>query len=117
VHKALLAIADQYYDAAARFEPIGATENGDNRFDDQLGMSIAPAKRAAQFKLYRQLERFPEHLLPINQMDSLPVTLANYAGGEGAQPLAPSRNTGLPEPPGAAGRHGSTRRSPTCAKG
>jgi uncharacterized protein (DUF885 family) len=119
-HKALLALADQYYDAAARFEPIGATENGDNRFDDQLGMSIAPARRAAQFKLYRgfaarlktikreqldtgdrinydilsyelkgllAMERFPEHLLPINQMDSVPVTLANYAGGEASQPI------------------------------
>ncbi len=119
-HKALLTIADQYYDAVARFEPIGATENGDNRFDDQLGLSIAPAKRAAQFKLYRQfalrlkaipreqltaadrinydilqyelngliaMERFPEHLLPINQMDSIPVTLANYAGGEASQPI------------------------------
>ena len=119
-HKALLAIADQYYDASARFEPLGATENGDNRFDDQLGLSIAPAKRAQQFKLYRQfatrlnaiqraqldgadrinydilryelagllaMERFPEHLLPINQMDSVPVTLANYAGGEGSQPI------------------------------
>ncbi len=32
---------------APRFEPIGATENGDNRFDDQLGMSIAPAKARA----------------------------------------------------------------------
>jgi uncharacterized protein (DUF885 family) len=120
-HKALLAIADQYYDAVARFEPIGATENGDNRFDDQLGLSIAPAKRAQQFKLYRQfaarvkaikrdqldsadrinydilnyelhgliaLEKFPEHLLPINQMDSVPVMLANYAGGEASQPIA-----------------------------
>jgi uncharacterized protein (DUF885 family) len=119
-HKALLALADQYYDAAARFEPVGATENGDNRFDDQLGMSIAPARRAAQFKLYREfaarlktirreqldtsdrinydilgyelkgllaMERFPEHLLPINQMDSVPVTLANYAGGEASQPI------------------------------
>jgi len=119
-NKALLAIADQYYDAVARFEPIGATENGDNRFDDQLGLSIAPAKRAAQFKRYRQfaqrlkaisphqldekgrinydilqyelngliaMERFPEHLLPINQMDSVPVTLANYAGGEASQPI------------------------------
>ncbi|MYM69141.1 DUF885 family protein [Pseudoduganella sp. FT55W] len=119
-HKALLAIADQYYDAAARFEPIGATENGDNRFDDQLGMSISPVKRAAQFKLYRQfaqrlkavkreqlvesdrinydilqyelngliaMERFPEHLLPLSQMDSMPVTLANYAGGEASQPI------------------------------
>jgi uncharacterized protein (DUF885 family) len=119
-NKAVLAIADEYYDAVARFEPIGATENGDNRFDNQLGLSIAPAKRAAQFKLYRKflqrlqaikpyqldvkarinydilqyeltgliaMERFPEQLLPLNQMDSVPVTLANYAGGEASQPI------------------------------
>jgi len=118
--KALLALADEYYDANARFEPIGGTENGDNRFDDQLGLSIAPAQRAKQFALYRQfqqrlqhiaraqlseldrinydilayelhgllmMEKFPEHLLPINQMDSVPVTLANYAGGEASQPI------------------------------
>jgi uncharacterized protein (DUF885 family) len=119
-NKAVLAIADEYYDAVARFEPISATENGDNRFDNQLGLSIAPAKRAAQFKLYRKflqrlqaikpyqldvkarinydilqyeltgliaMERFPEQLLPLNQMDSVPVTLANYAGGEASQPI------------------------------
>ncbi|MFA9215813.1 MAG: DUF885 family protein [Sphingomonadaceae bacterium] len=116
----LLALADQYYDALARFDPIGATENGDNRFDDQLGMGIAPAVRTRQFARYRQfarqlqaipraslnrsdrinydilayeldgllaMQRFPEHLLPITQMDSVPVMLANYAGGEAAQPL------------------------------
>ncbi|WP_317203730.1 DUF885 domain-containing protein [Janthinobacterium sp.] len=113
-------LADAYYDAQARFEPIGATENGDKRYDHLLGMSIAPEQRARQFALLRgyattlaaiprgqlsHAERvsydilayelgsalsfapFPEHLLPLNQMDSLPVTLANYAGGEGAQPL------------------------------
>ncbi|MBB3121983.1 DUF885 domain-containing protein [Pseudoduganella violacea] len=118
--KQLMTLADAYYDALARFEPVGATESGDNRFDDQLGLSIQPAKRAKQFDLYRQFaqrlaaiprsqlsradqihydvldfelksllsfEPFPEHLLPLNQMDSMPVTLANYAGGEGSQPL------------------------------
>ncbi|HEU4775747.1 MAG TPA: DUF885 domain-containing protein [Telluria sp.] len=121
VRQQLLALADAYYQATARFEPIGATENGDNRYDDQLGMSIAPAVRAKQFALYRQyskqlaaipratldradrinydilayelhgllaMEKFPEHLLPINQMDSVPVMLANYAGGEASQPIA-----------------------------
>ena len=116
----LQVVADQYYDALARFEPINATESGDNRFDDQLGAAIVPAARAKQFALYRQyqktlraiarqqlshqdqinydildyelasalsLERFPEYLLPLNQMDSMPVTLANYAGGEASQPL------------------------------
>jgi uncharacterized protein (DUF885 family) len=34
-----------------------------------------------------QLESFPDHLLPLNQMDNVPSTLANYAGGTGSQPL------------------------------
>ncbi|SHH69782.1 DUF885 family protein [Massilia sp. CF038] len=113
-------IADQYYQALARFEPVGATENGDNRFDDQIGMSISPTMRARQFALYRSFqkrlhaidrmtldlgaqtnydvldfelnsalsfEHIPDHLLPINQMSSMPVTLANYAGGEAGQRL------------------------------
>ncbi len=118
--KQLDAIASQYWDALARFEPIGASERGDNRFDDQIGNSIAPAARAAQFARLRAFhkrlaaidrfeldakaqinydildyelrtaltyEKIPEYLLPINQMDSVPVTLANYAGGEAAQRL------------------------------
>ena len=122
--KKLNTLADEYYDAQARFDPVSASENGDNRFSDQIGMSIAPAVRAKQFALYRgylkrlhaisphqlvqrdrtsydildyelamalRFEAFPEHLLPINQMDSLPVTLANYASGEGSQPLTSVR--------------------------
>ncbi|HWJ95615.1 MAG TPA: DUF885 family protein, partial [Telluria sp.] len=33
------------------------------------------------------LEQFPEHLLPLNQFDNIPSTLANYASGTGSQPL------------------------------
>ncbi len=33
------------------------------------------------------LEPFPEHLLPLSQMDNVPSTLANYASGSGSQPL------------------------------
>ncbi len=119
-HQQLQVLADKYYDAAARFNPINATENGDNRYDDQLGMGIAPAVRARQFVLYHQFlaslktikraqlahqdqvsydilgyelktalafEKFPEHLLPLDQMNSVPVTLANYAGGEASQAI------------------------------
>ncbi|HWJ95347.1 MAG TPA: DUF885 family protein, partial [Telluria sp.] len=119
--KKLNALADEYYDALARFDPVSASESGDNRFADQIGMSISPVNRAKQFGLYKayakrlhqirrdqlaprdqtsydileyelatalRFEPFPEHLLPLNQMDSLPVTLANYASGQGAQPLA-----------------------------
>jgi uncharacterized protein (DUF885 family) len=114
-------LADEYYDALARFDPVSAGESGDNRFADQIGMSISAKNRAAQFARYKdylkrlhairrdalpardqtsydildyeltialRFEPFPEHLLPISQMDSLPVMLANYAGGEGAQPLS-----------------------------
>ncbi|MYM41650.1 DUF885 domain-containing protein [Duganella qianjiadongensis] len=34
-----------------------------------------------------QLESFPEHLLPLNHFDNVPSTLANYADGNGSQPL------------------------------
>jgi uncharacterized protein (DUF885 family) len=114
-------LADEYYDALARFDPVSAGESGDNRFADQIGMSISATQRAKQFALYKnylkrlhairrdvlpqrdrtsydildyelatalRFEPFPEHLLPITQMDSLPVILANYASGEGAQPLS-----------------------------
>ncbi|MES2263896.1 MAG: DUF885 domain-containing protein [Pseudomonadota bacterium] len=119
-HRQLLALADAYYDTLAKADPVSATQNGDNRYDDQLGMAIAPAVRAKQFALYHSylkrlktirrdqldhsdrinydvlafelttllsFEPFPEHLLPLNQMDSIPVTLANFAGGDAAQPL------------------------------
>jgi len=32
-------------------------------------------------------ENFPDHLLPITQMDVMPVTLANYGSGQSDQPL------------------------------
>jgi uncharacterized protein (DUF885 family) len=119
--KKLNLLADEYYDALARFDPVSASESGDNRFIDQIGMSISPVERAKQFARYKafqkrlhaikrsqlasrdqtsydildyelgmalRFEPFPEHLLPLNQMDSMPVTLANYASGEGAQPLS-----------------------------
>ena len=118
--KQFWALADEYYDAIARFDPVGATQNGDNRFDDQLGTAIWPASRSKQFDLYRtfskrlqaipraQLNRgdrisydvmafelktylayepYPEHLLPISHMDSMPVTLANFSSGDASQPL------------------------------
>jgi uncharacterized protein (DUF885 family) len=119
--KTINKLADEYYDALARFEPVYASEGGDNRFIDQLGLSIAPKNRERQFALYRgylkrlqaiprdklsgrdqtsydilkfeldtalRLAQYPEHLLPVDQMVSMPVILANYASGQGAQPLS-----------------------------
>jgi len=119
--KALNKLADEYYDAIARFDPVSASESGDNRFIDQIGMTISPKERAKQFARYKSFQKrlhamerdslamrdqtsydildyelttalrfepFPEYLLPVSQMDSMPVTLANYASGQGAQPLS-----------------------------
>jgi uncharacterized protein (DUF885 family) len=119
--KQVSALADEFYIARAQFDPLNyATANGDSRFDDQIGMSIAPKVRADYFahihSLQKKLaaisgadlsaaeqlnedilafelnssidlENYPEHLLPISQMDNVPSTLANYAGGMGSQPL------------------------------
>jgi uncharacterized protein (DUF885 family) len=118
--KRLLALAGEYYDAVARFDPMSATANGNNRYDDQLGLTISPQRRAQQFALYRQyakrlhaipraqlgredrisydildfelksllsLAPFPDHLLPLEQMSSMPVMLANLASGESSQPI------------------------------
>ena len=119
--KQLDQLADAFYESRAKFDPLlYASINGDNRYDNQLAISIAPQNRAKQFALMHKmqaqlkrisraqlnekdqlnydllayeldsalhLEHFPEHLLPINQMDNVPSTLANFAGGDGSQPL------------------------------
>ncbi|MYN40610.1 DUF885 family protein [Duganella sp. FT109W] len=119
--KQLAKIAAAFHTARCKFDPLlFGTANGDSRYDDQLGLAISPKVRAAQFTLYRamqkqlmavqrdqlgaqdqltydllsyelnnalQLESFPDHLLPLNQFDNVPSTLANYAGGTGSQPL------------------------------
>jgi len=114
-------LAARFYDLRAKYDPLlYATANGDSRYDDQLGMAIAPEVRtrylADNHDLLRQLkaidparlapkarlnydllafeigsqldlEKFPEHLLPLNHFDNVPSNLANYAGGTGSQPL------------------------------
>jgi uncharacterized protein (DUF885 family) len=114
-------LADAFYAARAAYDPLMITANGDSRYDDQLGLGIAPAVRAAHFARYRKLRQqlaaikkstldadeqlsadllayeldaelalsaFPDHLLPLDQFDNVPSTLANYASGAGSQPLA-----------------------------
>lgn len=113
-------LADSYWNAQARFNPVMASDVGDSRFLDQIGMTIGPRQRAVQFALYRdmvtrlhtiqrdslslrdqttwgildydladnlRLAAFPEHLLPLDQMESLPIEMANVSTGEGTQPL------------------------------
>lgn len=56
---------------------------------DQLGAQDQLTYDLLTYELNNamQLESFPEHLLPLNQFDNVPSTLANYADGTGSQPL------------------------------
>ncbi|MBC7514806.1 MAG: DUF885 domain-containing protein [Herminiimonas sp.] len=116
----LASLADYFYEAQVRLDPLGATYSGDNRFNDQLTITIAPAEREKSFALQNEVlqklgqidrsalatrdaltydvlqytlrdtlafEKHADHLLPMNHMSSLPVDLANLAGGQSAQPL------------------------------
>ena len=116
----LLQLAERYYEAQARFEPLDATEAGDNRFDDILPMTHIPAVRARRFAMLHgvqqelmkvdrsklgeadqvtfdclgyeltsaiRFEGLKDYLMPMTQIDAVPVTIANLASGTGAQPL------------------------------
>lgn len=118
-------LAERYYMELAHFEPIGATVNGDNRFDGEMSMAIVPAVRARHFAALHEeqaelmridrskltggdlisydclafdlnaamsLESFPDNLLPLDQMNAMPVVLANFASGQGSQPLVTVAN-------------------------
>ena len=113
-------LATRYYEAQSRLDPLTATLSGDNRFDDQLALTLAPAERKRRFAAYRgflkelatlpaaalppgerltrdllerslrgrlALEPFPDHLLPLQQMDAVPLQLAIFASGQAEQPL------------------------------
>jgi uncharacterized protein (DUF885 family) len=118
---ALASLADRYYDDQARLDPVySATLIGDNRFDDQLPITIAPEHRRKRFAMYRRVLQqlagidkrrlnqadalthellarelrtrlgfasFQDHLLPLQQMDSLPLMLSIFAGGQREQAL------------------------------
>jgi uncharacterized protein (DUF885 family) len=63
-----------------------------------------------------RLGAFPEHLLPVDQMFNMPVFMANYAGGQGAQPFGTPQDyrnylSRLDQMVAT-----STSRSPICAK-
>lgn len=54
---ALAALAERYYEAQARMDPVySATLAGDNRFDDQLPLTIAPAERRKRFAMYHRVQ-------------------------------------------------------------
>jgi uncharacterized protein (DUF885 family) len=53
----LALLAKEFHVARARFDPLlFATANGDSRYNDQIGMAIAPTVRAIQFSAYRHMK-------------------------------------------------------------
>jgi uncharacterized protein (DUF885 family) len=58
--------------------PLSALSNAEKLNENILAFELNSAV---------DLEPYPEHLLPLTQMDNVPSTLANYASGTGSQPL------------------------------
>lgn len=89
--KQLARLANDFHAARARFDPLlFATANGDSRYNDQIGMAIAPAVRAKQFAAYRQMQarlaKIPRASLP--EPDQITQDLLAYEL-EAALALAP----------------------------
>jgi uncharacterized protein (DUF885 family) len=109
-----------YWEDYLRDNPIAATFNGDNRYNDRFGPvtsaeTIAAARQLAEkylartaefdpaglpaedrisydllrYQLQQNLEglKFPSHLLPVNQMDSMHLLLAQLGSGRVGQPF------------------------------
>jgi len=68
-------LAADYYVSNARFEPLLASFRGDNRFDDQLGLSIAPANRA---RLLADHQKFAQRLHMIDASKLGPDDRTSY---------------------------------------
>jgi len=57
-NKQLDQLAAAFHRARCSYDPLlFATANGDSRYDDQLGLAISPQRRAAQFALYRKMQK------------------------------------------------------------
>jgi len=54
----LAQLAKDFHVSRAHFDPLlFATANGDSRYNDEIGMAIAPAVRAKQFATYRAMQK------------------------------------------------------------
>ncbi|HYE40986.1 MAG TPA: DUF885 domain-containing protein, partial [Ramlibacter sp.] len=69
------ALADRYYAALARFDPIGSTQAGSARHDDQVGMGIVPEVRARHYAAYRA---FQSDLRAIDRAALAPKDQVNF---------------------------------------
>jgi uncharacterized protein (DUF885 family) len=81
VKRQLDQLAAAFHNARASFDPLlFATANGDSRYNHLLGMTIAPQRRAAQFALYRKMQKqlaaMPRQRL--SDKDALTYDLLDY---------------------------------------
>ena len=57
-NKQVAKLAAAFHHARSSYDPLlFATANGDPRYNDQLGLKISPKRRAAQFALYRKMQK------------------------------------------------------------
>ena len=56
-----------------------------SQLSDEDGLSYDALSALLQLNV--EAEQFPDHLLPVSHMDSMPVTLANFGSGQAEQPL------------------------------
>ena len=111
----------EYWEEYSKANPISATFNGDNRYNDRFGAvtskeAMAETKRLAEkylartaqfdpkplqaedrisydllrYKLQQALDaqRYPAHLMPLNQFSSVHLLLAQLGSGKVGQPFA-----------------------------
>ena len=116
----LNALYDQYWEEVLKLNPVQATFQGDNRYNDQLPdfgsaafrqqqhdfttrwlktmQDIGPDGLQGQDLLSYQIfvrdaknslesEQFPDWMMPVNQMGSLPSFAVQLGSGNGAQPF------------------------------
>ena len=113
-------IATSYFNDKNILNPLEATQNGQNQFNDKLQFDMTDSFRKEQSKFYakyenlllqvdkenlsdeeknsydimqweitqgKELLKFNTNLIPFNQFWGMHLTMAQYAGGESAQPF------------------------------
>ena len=113
-------IAASYFNDKNILNPLEATQNGQNQFNDKLQFDMTDSFRKEQSKFYakyenlllqvdkenlsdeeknsydimqweitqgKELLKFNTNLIPFNQFWGMHLTMAQYAGGESAQPF------------------------------
>ena len=76
----LKAIGDDYYAGKVKINPLFASFWGDNRFNDKIGLAIAPQQRAQHFALLRSLQKRLQAVAPstLGKADKINHAILTY---------------------------------------